>query len=691
MIDYKELKRRLNLNLQLQLERNNCNFDQKPSISDYPSLQPKYPDYTHVDLCKYFSSNILNLINDKEKLQSWADIVIPELMKCDLISLRENLDLSDNDKLVVTKLYFETQISYYKILARRAIGDFLVGENIESEDYSHKNVYTPLAISEDDINTQLKNDLKLFSDNLRDKDTLDKLESLINYMRSNLCDKDVYKSIGISEENNTQIGNETKLFPDCSRDKNSLGRFESLIDSLLGHPCDKNVNKSLTINESDINTQIIKELKILSDYSRDKDNLDELESIRNSLLGFPCDCDYEDIPDHFKGVSNIQAQVNQDSKNFQATDSSKVEDKQEQKLLYSEIVAKFVDNKINEHRWKPHLVDEHKAHLQLFIIVMGDKPISEINRDIIREYRDTLTKLPLNFTRMEKYKNKTIKEILAMNHKDVLSPVRVNFLVQAIWSLFEWCEAEGIVTFNPVKKLQIKDDRKDIDLRLAFEIRDLVLIFSHPKFADSKFKYPSYFWIPLIGLFTGMRLEEISQLHCSDIYQKNNIWVFDVNEKGVDENGFPKTVKNINAKRLVPIHNELINLGFLDFYNNLRSNNSVRLFPELNKTEKIAKFGKQPGKQFKDVVDSALQVDGFSSDNKSFHSLRHTFADFYKQRGLQTDVFRQLYGHDIPELASRQYGSEFPPEKLKEVINMLDYGIDLTHLYNSKFIKSASL
>lgn len=58
------------------------------------------------------------------------------------------------------------------------------------------------------------------------------------------------------------------------------------------------------------------------------------------------------------------------------------------------------------------------------------------------------------------------------------------------------------------------------------------------------------------------------------------------------------------------------------------------------------------------------------ASGKTFHSLRHTFADFFKQRGLQNDYFRQVFGHELPMLAAKQYGEKFPPELLYEKIIM---------------------
>ena len=81
---------------------------------------------------------------------------------------------------------------------------------------------------------------------------------------------------------------------------------------------------------------------------------------------------------------------------------------------------------------------------------------------------------------------------------------------------------------NPARGLQVKDTRQAIDLREAFSREDLERIFAHPKFAQGKFIHPAYFWIPLIGLFTGMRLEEIAQLFCKE----SSLWVIDVNDIG---------------------------------------------------------------------------------------------------------------------------------------------------------------
>jgi integrase len=56
-----------------------------------------------------------------------------------------------------------------------------------------------------------------------------------------------------------------------------------------------------------------------------------------------------------------------------------------------------------------------------------------------------------------------------------------------------------------------------------------------------------HYWIPLIGLFSGMRQEEICQLHVEDVRE-----AWGINSRP------PRKLKNATAARLVPVHKDLI-------------------------------------------------------------------------------------------------------------------------------------
>jgi len=72
--------------------------------------------------------------------------------------------------------------------------------------------------------------------------------------------------------------------------------------------------------------------------------------------------------------------------------------------------------------------------------------------------------------------------------------------------------------------------------------------------------------VPLIGLYSGMRLGEIIQLYVVDVKLEDAIYYFNVTPSPSDETGPDvKSVKNLSSIRIVPVHSELIKLGLFVF------------------------------------------------------------------------------------------------------------------------------
>jgi integrase len=93
-------------------------------------------------------------------------------------------------------------------------------------------------------------------------------------------------------------------------------------------------------------------------------------------------------------------------------------------------------------------------------------------------------------------------------------------------------------------------------------------------------KMSHQFWLPMIGLFTGARVNEICQLNPqSDVIkdEKSGIWYFNLtnDDAGVD---IEKHHKNDNSKRKVPMHSKLIDCGFLDYFDRINALKHDRIF-----------------------------------------------------------------------------------------------------------------
>jgi integrase len=70
----------------------------------------------------------------------------------------------------------------------------------------------------------------------------------------------------------------------------------------------------------------------------------------------------------------------------------------------------------------------------------------------------------------------------------------------------------------------------------------------------------------LMGLMTGPRLNELCQLHLSDLQVVDGIHCINIQD---EEEG--QRLKNRNAKRLVPIHDKLIEVGLIRYVERLRA------------------------------------------------------------------------------------------------------------------------
>ncbi len=234
-----------------------------------------------------------------------------------------------------------------------------------------------------------------------------------------------------------------------------------------------------------------------------------------------------------------------------------------------------------------------------------------------------------------------------------------------------------------------------------FSIEQLNAIFHAPLYTGCKDDGRNYnkvgtnhprrirFWLPLIALFTGARINEICQLHTDDVQEKNGIPFISINEE--DE----KHVKTKAGIRQVPIHNELIKIGFLDYAAQMRAKGETLLFPEV--MESLIK-----GERAKDASPSAPLSKWFNHFIESvntcieqpelkftsehvFHSFRHTVrTEFRRNRAPEDDVCRICGWEDGSKgkTLADHYG-ESVLENLQETVNsgLIYKGLDLSRLY----------
>jgi integrase len=228
----------------------------------------------------------------------------------------------------------------------------------------------------------------------------------------------------------------------------------------------------------------------------------------------------------------------------------------------------------------------------------------------------------------------------------VAAPKSIKKHMTTFSTLMKFGENEDIILKNHAKGLyteQKKRGRKERGVkrenlqknsRLPYDEADFKMLLVHLNF--DKYR-PDRFWAFILALYAGLRIGEACQLYVDDIYEKDGVWVLDIDEKHIDQR-----VKTEAGLRIIPIHSSVIELGFLWFVASVRTAGHERLFPLLN-------YSKDDGyKRAAGNYWSRINVKlngGFLVSKKSFHSLRHNFLNCLKQARVHNhhQVFLQAW------------------------------------------------
>jgi integrase len=246
--------------------------------------------------------------------------------------------------------------------------------------------------------------------------------------------------------------------------------------------------------------------------------------------------------------------------------------------------------------------------------------------------------------------------------------------------------AHGYLDQNPTADMSLAK-KKDIST-LPFTSDQMNMLFKSPLFtgAQSADEWRNIakpgnvmirdhrYWVPLIMLFSGARPAEIAQMDIADVRQQHGYWIFHITTEGDGD----KTTKTRGSMRVVPIHPELVKLGFLSYHAEMKDNGETRLFPEAvrnSRGQMIAEFSREFGR----YLTRLGMKDG---RGLSLYSFRHGVADALRRAGFLDENFGFLLGHTKGTMTGR-YGilPQGMLEQRVELVNAIAYpDLKIDHL-----------
>ena len=305
-------------------------------------------------------------------------------------------------------------------------------------------------------------------------------------------------------------------------------------------------------------------------------------------------------------------------------------------------------------------VIEAEQAVRYFRELHGDIRVGDINREKARELRDAIARVPRAMPlRLRKLPLRVLLEEDLSGYSP-RSATTVNKLLTLLGAIVSQAERDGFLDrvlgfANPFGKgIRFTVQEQDAP-RVLFDRANLQAIFRSPVY--SKRLRPvggcgeAAFWFPLIGLFSGMRLDEIAQLRICDLRrdEETRRWCFDVNRNG------GRSTKTLSSIRQIPLHRELVRIGLLRYRQSLIDKGAgvkASLWPDVKakgSRQRSSAWSKWFGRYLRETC-------GVTDTAKVFHSFRHTFKRMTRDAGLPEEVHDALTGHVGNGSVGRSYG-----------------------------------
>lgn len=343
------------------------------------------------------------------------------------------------------------------------------------------------------------------------------------------------------------------------------------------------------------------------------------------------------------------------------------------------------------HEWSPRTRLAYVTTRRLAVAVISkDTPVRAITRETCREFVRVLQALPRNASKV--YPNLTPQEAVAKSREegrtDFISPANVNTYLNKLSGVLNWAVRGGIIDRNPASGFRVADQVHRRDKRRPFSSQQLQRIFAAPLYVGCRddqhgFAMPgpkrprnARYWVPIIGLYSGMRLNEICQLDVDDVQSIESIACFVVTQ--LSRTSDDKRLKTASSERVVPLHPALLELGFLDFVEKRRRSGEHKLFAEVP----VGATGYR-ATTFSPWFTRFLRSAGAAASKTCFHSFRHTFRDGLRDARVDREIVMALGGWSSGSSSgiSDVYGNGHRVTTLSEELSRLRFPtVDLDKL-----------
>ena len=346
--------------------------------------------------------------------------------------------------------------------------------------------------------------------------------------------------------------------------------------------------------------------------------------------------------------------------------------------LFSTVLPGFLDFAGKDKGWRGQTLAQNKATYRMFVECCGDRAVAEYQRADLTKFYDLLRALPQLYSKAKEWKGLPLADIAAQTRGQDISRITMKTVkrhLSALGVFFEFLKRRGEYTGeNPAHGFEFPDKRRKRERRTMWDGDQLRALFASPVwtgcFSEARRSRPGSliirddkFWLPLLGLFHGNRLEEFAQLRRGDVRCEQDIWFLDINAEGA------KQIKNEQSKRRVPLHPYVKELGFIDYVTEAAPGANDPVFPQLRPggpDKKLGYFFTKWWTQYR--KDIGLYVKGLD-----YHSFRGGVTTKLATAGVSLEIRNELLGHEGSSVDEQVYLKKWPLKALADAVALVHW------------------
>lgn len=363
---------------------------------------------------------------------------------------------------------------------------------------------------------------------------------------------------------------------------------------------------------------------------------------------------------------------------------------------FSEVIPKILKLARNAGHWNRGLA-QYERVLRTFAWITGDKPLGDYNHTDVAKFKNALMDMPRDYRPAKDFDRpfdevvKTLK--VSNNTRRSVNTIKrdLSYMSTAydILAEDEWAPKAANtkaldfsgVKFGKHKKVSEKTERP------PWTPEHMECLFSAPLWtgggghlrrldanAGKDVYHDAAYWLPLLLYYTHATLNEIGGMRADEVHIDDAVPNLVIKDNDIRaEDGIDGGEKTLCRGRMVPLHDEILRLGFLDYVRAIRAEGHTALFPELYMNE--ARVG---GHQFRDIawghmrnwigLHMPIPTNLISGKQADMHSIRSLGSSFYATSDAPDFMRADVMGHARSGTNALHYSKRAKTHGIEQVL-----------------------